>query len=151
MEFSSVIHVLHSKRGTFPTLTFYTFVQKDEKRQQWHRVVPGPEQTHTLKKRKEKKNYTNRTLRLFSRMTSWLRVPSLNICTSERCRVCDPDAELLLLQALAGGWKAGFLNGHRQGHLRSSSDHCGRNKKQTCWCKATLIFADYVLPVRIVF
>lgn len=111
------------KKGHFSHT--HTFVKKrrrqQQQQQQRHRSVHRMEQTRTSK--------TNHVFRLFSRMTFWLRVPSLDICTSERCRVCDPGAELLLLQALAGGWTAEFLNGHRQRHLRPSSDHCGRNEQ----------------------
>lgn len=122
---SSAIQVLHSERGTFPTVAFYMFAKK-ERKQHWHWNVHTLEQARTWK-------YKSRA-QIGVQGDVWLRVPSLNLCTSERCRVCDPDAEPLLQQqqqqqALAGGWTAGFLNGYRQGHLRSSPDHCGRNKK----------------------
>lgn len=73
--------------------------------------------------------HTSRVLKIGVQGDVWLRVPLLNRCTSERCRVCHPDAELLQQQqALVGGWTE-LLNGHRQGHLCSSPDHCGRSKQ----------------------
>lgn len=119
---SSAIQVLHSERGTFPTVTFYMFAKKEENNNDT-----------------EMSTRSNRLARKTQNTCSdWC--PGWRLAESP---IGQP-MYIWAVQGLRSGccsnnrhwWVAGWqswmamkLNGNRQGHLCSSPDHCGRNKE----------------------